>query len=191
MEGSAVSSDRFVIFGFAGSLRRASFNRGLLRAAATVLPPGVELETFDLSPLPLYNEDLLSAMPEPVKQFKARMSAADALLIVTPEYNYGIPGVLKNAIDWSSRPPRESSIMNKPTGIMGCSNGRFASVRAQHALRQTLLGTVTPVLHTHQVLVGDGPKKFDADGNLTDTETLEYVKKHLVALVDWARRQRL
>ena len=187
-----MSNDRFVIFGFAGSLRRASFNRGLLRAAATVLPPGVELDVFDLTPIPVFNHDVLDAgAPEPVRQFKERMHAADALLIVTPEYNYSVPGVLKNAIDWASRPPGDSSIMNKPTGIMGCSNGRFASVRAQHALRQVLLGTVTPVLHTHQVLVGDGPKKFDADGNLTDAVTLEYVKKHVVALVDWARRQRL
>src|SRR5262249_50666941 len=128
-----------------------------LRAAGTVLPPDVELETFDLAPIPPYNEDLLSAMPEPVKEFKTRMHAADALLIVTPEYNYSVPGVLKNAIDWSSRPPRESAIMGKPTGIIGCSNGRFGSVRAQHALRQVLLGTVTPVLHTNQVLVSDGP----------------------------------
>ena len=192
LEGTALSDDRFVILGFAGSLRRASYNRGLLRAAATVLPPGVELDAFDLAPIPVFNHDLLDAgAPEPVRLFKQRMRAADALLIVTPEYNYSVPGVLKNAIDWASRPPADSSIRDKPTAIMGASNGRFGSVRAQHALRQVLLGTVTPVLHKAQVLVSDAPKKFDADGNLTDPETLEYVRKMLVTLVDWARRQRL
>lgn len=186
-----MSRERFVILGIAGSLRRASYNRALLRVAESVLPPGVALESFDLAPIPLYNEDVLNAgAPEPVRVLKERLRAADALLIATPEYNYGVPGVLKNAIDWSSRPPRESAIRGKPTAIMGASPGRFGTVRAQHALRQVLMGCVTPVMLSPQLLVNEADRKFDAQGNLTDPEIRERVRELVAALVGWAPHAR-
>ena len=182
-----MSSQPFRILGIAGSLRRASFNRALLRVAIEEVPAGVTIEPFDIAPIPLYNEDLLSAAPEPVRQLKERLRAADALLIATPEYNYGVPGVLKNAIDWSSRPPRESAIRGKPTAIMGASPGRFGTVRSQHALRQVLMGCVTPVLLHPQVLVSEADRKFDAEGALTDPQIREFVRALVAALVEWAR----
>lgn len=187
-----MSTPPFVILGIAGSLRRASFNRALLRVAVAEVPPGVVIETFDLAPIPLFNQDVLDAgAPEPVRAFKERLRAADALLIATPEYNYGVPGVLKNAIDWSSRPPRESAIRGKPTAIMGASPGRFGTVRSQHALRQVLMGCVTPVLLNPQVLVDRADQKFDAAGNLTDDEVRGFVRGLVAALVDWARSKPL
>src|SRR5690242_6672036 len=120
------------LLGFAGSLRKGSYNRALLRAAEELLPEGVTLETFEIAPIPLFNDDLrLQGDPEPVRFFKERIAAADALLIATPEYNFSIPGVPKNAIDWASRPPDQSPLRGKPVGVMGASTGQFGTVRAQ------------------------------------------------------------
>ncbi len=119
------------VLGFAGSLRKGSYNRALLRAAGQLAPEEMSLEVFDLSPIPLYNADIEAAgVPEPVHEFKERIAAADALLIVTPEYLYSVPGVLKNALDWASRLPKDSPLNRKPVAITG-AGGLFGTVRAQ------------------------------------------------------------
>lgn len=177
------------VLGIAGSLRAGSFNRALLRAAQELAPPGMHIRIFDLAPIPLYNGDVEAAGdPEPVAALKAAIREADALLIVTPEYNYGIPGVLKNAIDWASRPAGRSPLACKPAAIMGASPGMGGTIRAQLLLRQTLLFTETYAMLRPEVIVARAHEKFDAQGRLTDAPTRELVSKLLVALGEWAPR---
>ncbi|HUP00438.1 MAG TPA: NAD(P)H-dependent oxidoreductase [Gemmatimonadota bacterium] len=184
-------NDDLRILGFAGSLRRGSFNRALLRAAVEIAPEGMTIDTFDLAPIPLYNADIeAEGDPAPVADFKRRIREADAILIVTPEYNYGVPGVLKNAIDWASRPPDGSPLAGKPAAIMGATPGRTGTARSQLQLRQAFVFTGTPALLKPEVLVAGAAEKFDADGNLTDEKTREFVGRLLGALVAWTRRHR-
>ena len=184
-----MSSGRFQILGIAGSLRRASYNRGLLRAAEQLAPDGVEIRTFDLLPVPLFNEDVeAEGDPAPVRDLKERIRVADALLIASPEYNYSVPGVLKNAIDWASRPPRGSALHHKPIGLMGASPGGFGTVRSQLALRQVFLFTKSLVLPEPELYVSAAHEKFDQDVNLQDDETRRRIRALLDALVDWTRR---
>ena len=176
------------VLGFSGSLRKGSYNTNLLRAAADLLPDGMTLEVFDLAPLPLYNEDLRAAVyPPAVQAFRERLSAADALLIATPEYNYSIPAVLKNALDWASRPP-EPPLTGKPVALMGASTGNFGTVRAQLHLRQVCVFTNMHPLNKPEVLVPRAMDKFDAEGRLTDEPTRGYVRDLLVALAAWTRQ---
>ena len=185
------TNGQFRILGIAGSLRRASYNRGLVRAAQQVAPDGVAIEAFDLLPIPLYNADVeAEGDPAPVQELKERIRAADALLIASPEYNYSIPGVLKNAIDWASRPPQDSPLRHKPIGLMGASPGGFGTVRSQLALRQVFLFMKAYVLLEPEVHVSAARDKFDADGNLTDDRTREHIGSLVAALVEWARRLR-
>jgi len=186
-----MTNGRFVILGIAGSLRRASYNRGLLRAAQQIMLDGVEIGAFDLLPIPLYNADVeAEGDPPPVQELKARIRSADALLIAAPEYNYSIPGVLKNAIDWASRPPQDSPLRHKPVALMGASPGGFGTVRSQLALRQTFLFTKSDVLLEPELYVSAASSKFDADGNLTDDRTREHVGALVASLVEWVRRTR-
>lgn len=179
----------FHILGIPGSLRRQSYNLGLLRAARELAPEGVEIEIYDLAQIPLYNGDIEAAGdPDPVRDLKDRIRAANALLIATPEYNYSIPGVLKNAIDWASRPPTMSPLRYKPIAIMGASPGNFGTVRAQLALRQVFFFTESYVLLKPEVLVFGARDRFDAAGNLTDETTRGLVRSLVEALVDWSRR---
>ena len=179
------------VLGFAGSLRKASFNRALLRAAQELAPTNLAIEIFDLSPLPLYNGDVeAQGDPEPVAEWKDLIRRADAILVVTPEYNYGIPGVLKNAIDWASRPPGKSVLNGKIAAIMGASTGAFGSVRAQLQLRQAFLFTQTLAVLTPEVLVAKAHEKFDAEGRLTDEPTRKFVRQLLEALAAWTERLR-
>lgn len=127
------------ILGFAGSLRQNSYNKAILRAAKELMPQVSKLEIFDLEGIPPFNQDLENKAPEKVKEFKAKIRAADAILITTPEYNYSIPGVLKNAIDWASRPYGDNSFEGKPVAIMGASGGKLGTARAQYHLRQTFV----------------------------------------------------
>lgn len=181
-------ADKLTFLGFAGSLRDKSYNRALLRVAEGLLPEGVTLETFDLSSIPLYNADLEEhGWPEPVRLFRERIAAADALLIATPEYNWSIPGVLKNAIDWASRPP-DSPLNDKPAAVMGASTGPFGTTRSQLHLRQVFAYTNTLLLSKPFVLIPKAQDKFDSDGNLTDEATREQVRSLLAALADWTRR---
>jgi len=177
------------VLGIAGSLRRASLNRGLIRAAIEVAPSGVVVTAHDLGDIPLYNGDVeAQGDPVPVAAFKRAIAAADALLIATPEYNHCIPGVLKNAIDWASRPARASVLTGKPVAIMGASSGRSGTARAQAQLRDGLAYTNGIVLPLPEVLVSQAGERFDADGTLTDVATAEEIRDLLVALAAWIRR---
>ncbi|HZD59559.1 MAG TPA: NAD(P)H-dependent oxidoreductase [Anaerolineae bacterium] len=174
------------VLGFAGSLRKGSYNRAALRAAKQLAPETMRLDIFELNDIPLYNGDVeAQGFPLPVQEFKAKIEASDALLIVTPEYNYSIPGVLKNAIDWASRPPTETPLDRKPTAIMGASTSRFGTVRSQLHLRQVCFGLNMPVLPQPEVYILRARDKFDAAGNLTDERSASQIKKLLQALVEW------
>jgi chromate reductase len=177
------------VLAIAGSLRRASYNRGLIRAAIEVAPTGTRVHAYDLAGIPMFNSDVeAEGDPPPVADFKRAIAAADAMLIATPEYNHCVPGVLKNAIDWASRPARRSVLTNKPVAIMGASTGRGATARAQAHLRDGLAYTNGLVLPLPEVLVGLAGDKFDDDGKLTDQETRVEVRELLVSLAAWTRR---
>jgi chromate reductase len=178
------------VLGIPGSLRAASFNRALLRAASELAPDGMEIRIFDgLRDVPLYDADVeAKGDPPPVVALKTAIGKADALLIATPEYNYGVPGVLKNAIDWASRPPGKSVLNGKPAAIMGASPAGTGTARAQLALRQSFVFTDTRVLLRPEVLVARAQEKIDAQGRLTDEPTREFIRQLLEALLDWAPR---
>jgi chromate reductase len=176
------------VLGIAGSLRRDSYNRAALRAAGELLPAGMELETFDIAAIPLYNEDVRQAgFPPPVEELRRAIAAADALLLVTPEYNYSVPGVLKNAIDWASRPPNQP-FDGKPVAIMGASPSMLGTARAQYHLRQCCVFLNMFLLNRPEVMIAQASTKFDASGRLTDETTRKYVADLLAALGDWTRR---
>lgn len=175
------------ILGIAGSLRKASFNRAALRAAEQLVPHGASLEIFDLEGIPPFNQDDEAHPPERVTLFKQRIRAADAILIVTPEYNYSIPGVLKNAIDWASRPYGDNSWDGKPVAMMGASVGAMGTSRAQYHLRQVFVFINMHPLNKPEVMIANASQRFDANGNLTDEETKAHIQKLLVALVAWAK----
>lgn len=183
------SRPHLTFLGIAGSLRRASFNRGLIRAAVAVAPPGTSVVPYDLADIPMFNADVEAVGDPPaVADFKRAIAAADALLIATPEYNHCVPGVLKNAIDWASRPPRASVLTGKPVAVMGASTGRGATARAQAHLRDGLAYTNGFVLPLPEVLVDFAKDKFDADGDLLDASTRAEVRDLLVALAGWTDR---
>jgi len=178
------------ILGFAGSLRRGSYNRGLLRAAAGLLPAGAHLETVELGQLPLFNQDMEIALPPAVREFKDKIKQADAVLIATPEHNYSIPGVLKNAIDWASRPQGDNSLSGKPAAIMSASTGMLGGARAQYHLRQSFVSLNMYPLNRPEVMVPFAAQKFDGEGRLADEKTLQIIRELLTALVAWTRRLR-
>jgi len=175
------------ILGISGSLRERSYNTALLRAAAELAPPDVEIETFDLSAIPLYNDDIEAAGdPEPVAQLKSLVAEADALLFATPEYNRGTSGVLKNAIDWLSRPALASVLRGKPVGIMGASSGRGGTRKAQQQVRDALLFPGAVVVEAPEVAVPIAWERFDPDLRLTDENVGAALTKLLEALADSA-----
>ncbi len=176
------------IFGFAGSLRKGSYNRSLLRAAQELVPKDAELEIFDLAGIPLFNQDLEDQPTETVKEFKAKIRAADAILIVTPEYNYSIPGVLKNAIDCASRPYGDNAFEHKPVAIMGASIGMAGTARAQYHLRQSFVFLTCFALNQPEVMVPYAQDKIDKDGKVTDEQTRQKIGELLENLVAWTRR---
>jgi chromate reductase len=182
-------ADQITVLGFAGSLRQASYNRALLRAAQAAAPEGMVIETFDLAEVPLYNGDVEAAGDPPsVAAFKQALRNADAALMVTPEYNHGVPAVMKNAIDWASRPPREAPLGGKPVGIIGASPGMTGSARGQSQLRQAFEFTNSYCMPQPELLVFRAHEKFDADGRLTDEPTAQYLSRYLAALLAWALR---
>jgi len=176
------------IVGIAGSLRKGSYNRSALRAAVKLVPPGSTLEISDLDDIPPFNEDHERDPPAAVRQLRTAVKAADAVLIATPEYNYSVPGVLKNAIDWASRPYGESTWNGKPVGIMGASVGVLGTARAQYHLRQMFVFLNMFPLNQPEVMIANAAEKFDERGNLKDLKTSEKIKELLEALVDWTRR---
>ena len=180
------------IVAFAGSLRRASFNRGLIRAAVAAAPPGSLIEVIDLRPIPMFDQDLEDlGEPPAVAAFKQAIALADALLVATPEYNHGVPGLLKNALDWASRPRASSPLMDKPVAIMGASSGRGSTARAQAQLREAFVFTGACVMPQPEVLVGSAASLFDDDGDLTDAGTRASIAQLVEALLAWTDRLRL
>jgi chromate reductase len=176
------------IFGFAGSLRKGSYNKAILRAATELLPENTVFEIFDLEGIPPFNQDLESQPPAKVIEFKAKIKAADALVIATPEYNYSMPGVLKNAIDWASRPYGDNAFDEKPLAIMGASIGTIATARAQYHLRQSCVFLNMHPLNKPEVMVAVAQDKIDEVGRLRDEKTKEKIKEMLVSLVVWTKR---
>ena len=181
-------SDNIRVFGIAGSLREASYNRGALRAAVELAPEGVTIETFDISGIPPFNQDDEGTPPEMVTEFKRKIRGSDAILFSTPEYNYSVPGVLKNAIDWASRPYGDSAWNGKPAAIMGASAGAIGTARAQYDLRKMMVFLNMFPINQPEVMIGNAAGKFDAEGNLTDEKTKEFISKLVGNLADWTRR---
>ena len=178
------------VSGIVGSLREGSLNKGLLRAATELAPAGMEIEIYTrLGDIPPYNDDVfMKGDPEPVADLKNFIGGADALLISTPEYNYGVPGVLKNAIDWASRPAGKSALNRKPAALMGCSPGLGGTIRAQHSLRQSFVFTETHVMSQPEIKIPSAAALFDASAKLTDENTRQYIKKFLEAFAKWIGR---
>lgn len=176
------------VLGISGSLRKASYNTAALRVAQELAPQGVKIEIFDLTPLPLYNEDVKAAgFPPVVQQLRDKIKAADALLFATPEYNYSMSGVLKNAIDWASRPP-DQPFNEKPVAIMGASPGALGTGRAQYHLRQSCVFLNMHVLNKPEVMIAAAHTKFNEQGQLTDEPTHGFIRELLVNLAAWTRR---
>lgn len=176
------------ILGIAGSLRKQSFNRMTLQAAAKLVPKDATLEIFDLHQIPLFNQDEERNPPSPVVELKKRTRAADAIVLATPEYNYGTSGVLKNAIDWASRPYGDSAWDGKPVAVMSASMGVFGGVRAQYGLRQCFVFLNMYPVNQPEVMIATAHEKFDAEGNLTDETSKKLMTQLLQNLVDWTRR---
>ena len=181
-------ADKIRILGFAGSLRKGSYNKALLRAAKELTPADAVIDIFDLEGIPPYNQDLDHDMPARARELKAKIKAADAILIATPEYNYSMPGVLKNAIDWASRPPGDNAFDGKPAAIMSASIGMIAGARAQYHLRQTFVYINVFPVNKPEVMVPFAQNAVDTQGNLTDAKAREKISELLVALVAWTKR---
>jgi chromate reductase len=176
------------ILGIAGSLRRGSYNHAALRAAKLLVPENSEIDLFQLDGIPMFNEDDEKYPPSSVLELKKRIRRADALLIVTPEYNYSIPGVLKNAIDWAFRPHGDSVWSAKAAAIMGVSLGAIGTARAQCHLRQILVALNLLTVNQPEVVIADAAHRFDENGNLIYEPTKQLIQLLLKNLVDWTRR---
>jgi chromate reductase, NAD(P)H dehydrogenase (quinone) len=178
------------IAGISGSLRKGSFNTATLRAAIGLAPEGVTLEEVPIRDIPPYDDDVRQAgYPPAVEAFRSAIAGADAVLFVTPEYNYSIPGVLKNAIDWASRPPSQP-FDGKPVGIMGATGGMIGTARAQYHLRQMLVYLNAFPINKPEVMIGQAPTRFDENLVLVDDTTRGLMRQHLEALAAWTRRLR-
>jgi len=172
------------ILGFTGSLRKGSYNKAALRAAKELMPEGSALDIIDLAGIPFFNEDVeAEGIPEAVADFKNKIAAADGLLIVTPEYNYSIPPVLKNALDWASR-GKDSPLNGKHAAIMSASTGMFGGARSQYHLRQVCVMVNILLFNKPEVFIPKAKEKFDVNGKLTDEYSIDSISKLLKALVD-------
>ena len=183
-------SDTVKVLGMSGSLRKASFNTAALRATAELLPEGMTLETAGLGDLPHYDDDVrVAGYPPVVQAFRDRIKAADAILFVTPEYNYSISSVLKNALDWASRPP-DQPFNWKPCAIISASGSLLGGVRAQYQLRHMCVSLNCFPLNAPQVYITEAPKKFDAEGRLTDQAAREFIRQLMTELKNFTLRWR-
>ena len=176
------------ILGIAGSLRKGSYNRSMLREALFLLPDNVEMEIFDMEGIPPLNQDLVDDPPERIKDLKFKVRSADAILISTPEYNFSVPGVLKNMIDWVSRANGENSWQGKPVAIMSASTGLIGGERAQLHLRQSFVYLDMHAVNRPEVIVSLAAQKFDENGNLTDEHAKQKIRELLVALVELTKK---
>ena len=181
-------ADTLRILGIAGSLRKGSYNRAALRSAQKLLPQDAALEIFELDGIPAYNQDEEKNPPPQVVELKRKVREADAILLATPEYNYSVPGVLKNAIDWASRPYGDSAWNGKPVAIMGASVGIFGSARAQYHLRQMFVFLNMYPVNQPEVMIGTAQHRFDEQGNLTDEQSKKLIAALLRNLVDHTRQ---
>src|SRR6266702_143898 len=179
---------KLAILGISGSGRKRSFNTALLEAAKQLLPQNATLEIVDVSRLPLYNQDLEQEMPEEVKELKKKIRGADAILFATPEHNYSITAVLKNAIEWGNRPPRDASWSGKPAAIISASTSLRGGARAQLHLRQIMIDLNMYPINRPQLFVANAREKFNENLQLTDEETLQTLRDVLSSLVEWTRR---
>lgn len=181
------------VIAISGSLRKASYNMAALCAAQRMQPDGMRIEILEYADVPVYNGDIEAAgLPESVKRVRAQVTAADAILIATPEYNYSIPGVLKNVIDWMSRkdpdnPGQPLPLFHKPLGIIGASVGQFGTTRAQLHLRQICVYTNMVPLNQPEVLIAHAHDRFDESGEITDASTRDFVASFLDAFLLWTR----
>jgi chromate reductase len=180
--------NKIKILGFVGSLRKGSFNRALMNAALEVVPEYAEIEVFEIGDIPLFNQDLENNPPQVVLDFKAKIRAADALLIATPEYNYSIPGVLKNALDTASRPPTDKVFNNKPVAIMSASTGRFGGARGQYHLRQVFVLLNMHPINSPEVMLSQAAQWVDENGKLTNPDTRKLIRQLLDELIKWTRQ---
>lgn len=178
------------VLGISGSLRKGSWNTSVLRAAQGLAPAGMTIEIGSIADIPLYNEDVRTAgLPPAVERLRSEITAADALLIVSPEYNFSVPGVLKNAIDWASRPPNQP-FSDKPVAIMGASGGPVGTARMQYDLRKILGGLSAFVMNKPEVFIAVAGTKIEEAGNLTDETTKDFIRKQLEALAAFTKRMR-
>ena len=178
-------SEKIKVLAFAGSLRKGSYNKALIRAAVEVAPENVAIEVFDLEGLPLFNQEFEADPPQRVKEFKDKIRNADALLIATPEYNYSVSGVLKNAIDCASRPRADTPLEGKPVAIMSASAGRFGGARAQYHLRQSFIFLNMQPINRPEVMLSDAIHNVDATGKVTNEQTRQLIRQLLEALAVW------
>jgi chromate reductase len=177
--------DKCKILAFAGSLRKGSYNKALVRAAVEVAPETVTIETFDLEGIPPFNQDLENSPPPKVIEFKEKIKQADALLIATPEYNYSVPGVLKNAIDWASRPRQSTPLDSKAVAIMSASVGRFGGARAQYHLRQSFVFLNIHTINRPEVMLSEAPNNINAEGKLINEQARVLIRQLIEAIVAW------
>ncbi len=178
------------VLGVSGSLRKASYNTAVLRAAQELAPEGMTITIADISEIPPYDEDVRAkGLPESVQRFRDAIAGADAILFATPEYNFSMSGVLKNAIDWASRPPSQP-FADKPISIIGASGGMGGTMRAQYDLRRSAVFLDMHVLNKPEVFVRSAGEKIDASGKLTDEPTRKILGEHLAALAKWTHRIR-
>ena len=180
-------ADPIKILGIAGSLRKQSYNRAALRAAQQLCPGEARIDTFELDGIPAFNQDEEQNAPQKVADLKVRIRAADAILIATPEYNYGLPGVLKNAIDWASRPYGDNAWSGKPVAIMSAALSMGGGVRAQYQLRQAFVFLNMDAVVQPEVAIGNAPQRYDAQGNLTDETSKKLIAQLVKNLVDKVR----
>jgi chromate reductase len=178
---------KFNILGIIGSLRKNSYNKSLMQTAVEMVPSGVDIEPFEIDGIPLFNQDNENKPPEKVKELKAKVRKADAILFATPEYNYSVPGSLKNAIDWVSRPYTDNAFVGKPVGIMGASTGMIGTARAQYHLRQSCVFLNMHPLNKPEVMVAYAADKITNDV-VTDEKTKMKIKELLEALVEWTKQ---
>jgi chromate reductase len=178
-----VKVNKIRILGVVGSLRKDSYNHIALKAAQELVPEGALLDLIELHGIPVFNQDNEIVPPASVLAFKKLILAADAILFATPEYNYSVPGVLKNAIDWGSRPNGLNVWQGKPAAIMGASVGNLGTARAQYHLRQILVSLNMPVVNQPEVMIGNAAKSFSFDGKIIDEKAKEKIEQLLIALV--------
>jgi chromate reductase len=175
-------STQIKVLAIAGSLRQGSYNKALIRAAVELAPQNVAIDVFDLEGIPPFNQDFEANPPAKVKEFKEKIRSADALLIATPEYNYSVSGVLKNALDWASRPKADTPLEGKPVAIMSASTGRLGGARAQYHLRQTFVFLNMHPVNRPEVMLADAGHNIDAEGKVTNEQTRQLIRQLLEAL---------